>query len=142
MNSQPDETVLSPAHKLFNRPICIKLSTSKTAIEPEIQNWLPTFKPADTARKRTNKEKTGDKTKHVIAPNDRTRSYNALNKKGNLIIRNRRHLIPLNDKFIVKHDYENIIEPSEAISRKTAAPPRTDIPSNIVAQSPAVLLGN
>ena len=69
-----------------------------------------------------------------------------LNEKGNLIIRNRRLLITTNEKFIVKNDYESIIEPSETTSRDTIAQPRTDIPSNIVPhqleQSPDGLLGN
>ena len=58
-----------------------------------------------------------------------------LNEKGNLIIRNRRLLITTNEKFIVKNDYESIIEPSETTSRDTIAQPRTDIPSNIVPSS-------
>ena len=68
MNSQPDENRLSPAHKLFNRPICTNLpsaqpqpkpSTTTTAIEPEIQNRLSTLEPGDTIRIRTNGEKLG-----------------------------------------------------------------------------------
>ena len=58
-----------------------------------------------------------------------------LNEKGNLIIRNRRLLITTNEKFIVKNDYESIIEPSETTSRDTIAQLRTDIPSNIVPSS-------
>ena len=114
--------------------------------EPETQNRLPTLKPADAVRIRTNEEKTWDKKESIIARNDRPRSCNVLNKNGNLIIRNRGHLIPKNEKFIVKHDYENIIEPSETTSRKTVVPPRTDIPSNVAAPSVRksldVLLGN
>ena len=64
------------------------------------------------------------------------------NEKGNLIIRNRRHLIPANEKFIVKHDYENIIEPSETTSRKSVVPPRTDISSNTVASSVRTMSGS
>ena len=140
LNSQPDENRLSPPHKLFNRPIRTNLpsakpqpkpSTTNTAIEPEIQNRLSTLKPGDTVRIRTDEEKTWDKKGSVIAPNDRPRSYNVLNEKGNLIIRNRRHLIPTNEKLIVKHDYDKIIEPSETISQKTLVQTKTDIPSNI-----------
>ena len=117
LNSQPDGNGLSPAHKLFNRLIRTNLpsvkpqpefSTTKIAIELETQNHLSTLKPVDTVRIRTNEEKTWDKKGSVIAPNDRPRSYNVLNEKGNLIIRNRRYLIPANEKSIVKHDYDNI----------------------------------
>ena len=140
MNSQPDKNGLSRAHKLFNRPIRTNLpsakpqpkpSTTNTAIEPEIQNHLSTLKPGDTVRIRTDEEKTWYKKGSVIAPNDRPRSYNVLNEKGNLIIRNRRHLIPANEKFSVKHDYDNIIEPSETTSPKTFVQTKTDIPSNL-----------
>ena len=122
LNSQPDENGLSPAHKLFNCQIRTNLPsanpqpkpfTTNTAIEPETQNRLSTLKPGDTIRIKTDEEKTWDKEESVIVPNDRPRSYNVLNEKGSLIIRNRRYLIPTNEKFIVKHDYDNIIEPSE-----------------------------
>ena len=138
MNSQPAKNGLSAAHKLFNRPICTnlpsvkpqpKLSTTKTGTEPETQNWLQTLKSG------TSEEKTWDKKGSVIARNDRPRSYKVLNVKGNLIIINCRHLIPTNEKFIVKRDYENIIEPSKTTPWKTVAQPRTDIPSNIATAS-------
>ena len=120
LSSQPDENGLSPAHTLLNRPIRANLpsvkpqpepSTTKTAIEPETQNCLSTLKSGD-ARIRTDEEKTWDKKESVVAPNDRPRSYNVLNEKRNLIIRNHCHLIPTNGKFIVKYNYDNIIQPS------------------------------
>ena len=52
LNSQPDKNGLSPAHKLYNRPIRTnlpsakpqpKLSTTNTAIERETQNRLSTL---------------------------------------------------------------------------------------------------
>ena len=94
LNSQPDENGLSPAHKLFNRPIHTNLpsaepqpkpSTTNTAIEPETQNRLSTLKPGYTVRIRTDEEKTWDKKGSVIAPNGHPCS-NVLNEKGNLII--------------------------------------------------------
>ena len=134
MNSQPDENGLSLAHTLFNRPICTNLtsakpqpkpSTTNRAIEPETQNCLSILKPRDTIRIRTDKEKIWDKKRSVIAPNDCPCSYNVSNKKSNLTIGNYHHLIPKNEKLIVKHDYDNIIEPSETTLQKT------QIPSNI-----------
>ena len=65
-------------------------------------------KPRDTIRIRTDKEKIWVKKRSVIAPNDCPHSYNVLNKKGNLIIRNCHHLIPKNEKLIVRHDYDVI----------------------------------
>ena len=133
---------MSPAHKLFNRPIRTNLtsakpqpktSTTNTATEPETQNRLSTLKPGDTVRIITDEERTWDKKGSVLSPIDLARSYNILNEKGNLIIRNSRHLIPANEKFIVKHDYDNITEPSEKTSQKTVVQARTEIPSNITA---------
>lgn len=51
------------------------------------------------------------------------------------MFRNYRYLIPSNEKFNIKHDYENIIEPTETPSRKTVMSQRIDISSNIVAPS-------
>ena len=138
LNSQPDKIGLSLAHNLFNCP-SLKAQPSpfitKIEIEPEIQNRLPTLKSADTISIRTDKEETWDKKESGIARNDHPRSYNVLNEKDNLIIRNRHHIIPTNEKFIVRHDYEYIKKPSETILRKTIVPLRTDIPSNIPAPS-------
>ena len=59
---------MSPAHKLFNRPIRTNLTSAKpqpkastTNTAPETQNRLSTLKPGDTARIRTDEEKTWDK---------------------------------------------------------------------------------
>ena len=70
-----------------------------------------------------------------MPPNEHLLSYNVLNKMGNLIIKNLRHLIATNEKFTVKYDYENMIEPSEITSQKTDVPTTTGITSNIVASS-------
>ena len=143
MNSKPDENGLSSAHKLFSCPINTNIrsvrpqpkpSIIEIAIDPETHKRLPPLKPGDIVRVRTDKEKTWNKKESVIAPTDHPPSYSVL-KKGNLIIRNCCHLIPTNEKFIVRHDYENIIEPSETTSWKTVVPPRTDIPSSIVVPS-------
>ena len=142
LNSQPDENGLSLTHKLFNRPIRTNLtsakphpktSTTNTATEPETQNRLSSLKPGDTVRIITDEEKTWEKKRSDFAPINPPRSYNILNEKGNLIIRNSRHLIPSNEKFIVKHDYDNIIELSGKTSQKTVVQAKTEIPSNITA---------
>ena len=151
LNSQPDENGFSPAHKLFNCPICPNLpsakpqrrpSTTNAAIELGTQNRLSTLKSGDTARIRTNEEKTWDTKGSTIALNNSPRSYNVLNEKGNLIIRNRRHLIPTNEKFIVKHDYDNIIEARETTSQKTILQARIGVPSNITTASIRIKLGS
>ena len=106
-------------------------STTKTAIEPEMQNHLLTFKPGDIVRIRTKKNKTLDEKGSAIGPNNRPHPYNVLIEKGNLIIRNCCQLIPANEKFIVKHDYDNTMELSKTTLQKTVVQARTDITSNI-----------
>ena len=125
MNSQPGKNGLSSVYKSFN---CLfhanvpsvkpkhKPSTTKTAFESVIQNRLPTLKPGDTTKIKIDKENIWDKKGSVIARNYCPHSYKVLNKKSNLIIRSRLHLIPTTEKFIVKHDYKNIIEPSKTTS--------------------------
>ena len=68
-----------------------------------------------------------DKKGSVIAPNDHPHLYKVFNEKGNLIITNCHHLIPTNEKFIVKHNYDNTLEPRETALQKTAVQARTDI---------------
>ena len=96
----------------------LKLLITGAEIDPETQNQLPTLKPGDTIRKRTDEGKTGDKKESVIVQNDYPCLYNVINEKGNLIIRNHYHLIATNKKFIFKHYYESIIEPSKTTSQK------------------------
>ena len=68
-----------------------------------------------------------DKKGSVIAPNDHPHLYKVFNEKGNLIITNCHHLIPTNEKFIVKHNYDNTLEPRETALQKTTVQARTDI---------------
>ena len=81
MNSQPEENMLSPAHKLFNCPIRPnilpvkrqsrpKSSTTKAVIDPETQNRLSTLEPEHTIRIRTSEQKTWNKKGSVISRND------------------------------------------------------------------------
>ena len=120
MNSQPDNNGISPAQKLFNRNTRTNLpsfqSLSKTAhtnipIFSEKKAKLPEIDPGTTVRIRTDEEKTWNKQGTIISKNNRPRSYNVLNEKGNILTRNRRHLIPSKEKFTPKYTYENIVPP-------------------------------
>ena len=66
----------------------------------------------------------GTKRSFVIKQNKRPRSYDVLNEDGNVMIRNRRHLIPTNEKFTEKFSYDNII-PTTTRSPESVAPPQT-----------------
>ena len=77
---------MSPARKLFNRPIHTNLpsakrqpkpSTTTAAIETETQNRLSTLKPEDTVGIRTDEEKLGirkDQLLHQMTDFARTTS--------------------------------------------------------------------
>ena len=45
----------------------------------------------------------------IVSQNNRPRSYNILNERGNTFARNHRHLTPTTEKFNIKHDYDNAI---------------------------------
>ena len=59
-------------------------------------------------RIRTDKQNLRDKKDTVVNQND-PRSYDILNKRGNILVRNRCHLIPTTEKFNIDHDYGNAI---------------------------------
>ena len=42
--------------------------------------------------------------------NNRPQSYDILNERGNVLARNRRHVIPTTERFNIKHDYDNTIQ--------------------------------
>ena len=47
--------------------------------------------------------------KRYSCESNRPQSYNILNERGNVLARNRCHLIPTTEKFNIKHDYDNAI---------------------------------
>ena len=102
--SQPDQNGTSPAEKLFGHKLRATLSslipsTQSTTIEKHIftQNLrrkLSQIDPGTTVQIRTDKQNLWEKTGIVVSQNNRSRSYNILNKKRNILAKNRRHLIP------------------------------------------------
>ena len=44
-----------------------------------------------------------------MSQNNCPRLYDILNERGNILARNRRHLIPTTEKFNIKHDCDNAI---------------------------------
>ena len=68
LNSQPDENWLSPAHKLFNHPISTNQLSIKLQPKPSITK-TPELSII---------EKTWDKKRSVIAPDNHSCSFNVL----------------------------------------------------------------
>ena len=60
-------------------------------------------------RSRAAEQNLWDKKGIVVSQNNRPRSYDILNKRGNTLARNHRHLIPTTEKFNIKHNYDNAI---------------------------------
>ena len=123
LNSQPSENEISPAQKLFNR----QLRTNLTSVKPllpqnsfvtetprprKTTHSLPNISQENTVRIRTDEQNLWDKKSIVIKQNNRPRSYDVLNENRNVMIRNRRHLIPTNGKFTEKFSYDSIIPPT------------------------------
>ena len=66
---------------------------------------LPNISQGNTVRIRTDEQNLWDKKGIVIKQTNRPRSYDVLNENGNVMIRNRRHLISTNKKFTEKFSY-------------------------------------
>ena len=56
---------------------------------------------------RTDEQNLWDEKGIIVSQNNRPRSCEILNQRGNILARNRRHLIPTTEKFNIKHDYDN-----------------------------------
>ena len=79
----------------------------------------------------------GTKRSFVIKQNNRPRSYDVLNEDGNVMITNRRHLIPTNEKFTEKFSYGNII-PTTTRSPESVTPPQTVNSPKLITSSTTI----
>ena len=117
LNSQPNEDGIFQAQKLFNRQLRTDLLSVKTLL-PQIWLVTKTLRPCktthslsnisqgNTVRICTDEQNLWDKKCIVIKQNNQPPSYDILNENGNVIIRNRKHLIPTNKKFTEKLEME------------------------------------
>ena len=135
LNSQPNENGTSPAQKLFNSQLRTNLPSVKPLLPQnsfvtetprprKTTHSLPNISQGNTIRIRTDEQNLWDKKGIVIKQNNRLQSYDVLNENGNVMIRNRRHLIPNNEKFTEKFSYNNIIPPTTK-SPESITPPQT-----------------
>ena len=115
MNTTPDENGNSPASTLFHRLprtnlISIKVKgdasyTPKSKADEKKYDVrskdLPEIEPDTSVRIFDRNKRTGNWNKRgkVIAKRNEPRSYDVLNEKGNVIRRNRQHLIPTKESF-------------------------------------------
>ena len=118
-NSQPDQNGTSPTGKLFSHklrtilpspmPFTQSTTTEKHTVTHNLKCNLPEISPGTTVQIRANKKNLLDKKGVVVSQNNRPRLYDILNKRGNILARNRFHLIPTTEKFNFKNDYNNAI---------------------------------
>ena len=117
LNTTPNSDGHSPAYKLYQRnprttlpsvstqPPC-PLSPKrklKQSYDQHARN-LPTLLPGTTVRVRTDKDTDWSKKGKVVEKCSEPRSYRILNQQGNVVRRNRRHLLPTKETFKVEND--------------------------------------
>ena len=138
LNSSPNSSGMSPASIMYNRNPRTRLPSaipnrkhySKSKVDnDEYRNKikdLTHIKPNTVVRIRTDREKDWKQTGKVLQKSSEPRSYLVLNEKGNIVRRNRKHLIPTNDEFRIDIDNEvmqenqlqsttSLVEPSSQI---------------------------
>ena len=81
---------------------------------------LPNSLHENAIRICTNKKNLWDKNRVVINRNNRSRSCDILNENGNVVIRNRRHLIPTDEKITHKFIYSNFISTTANLPESVA----------------------
>ena len=122
LNTTPGSDGVSPAMRLFNHQPRTTLpslnlnhtsSTSK-AIPKKIKTGydkhakdLPDITPGTVVRMRIQGERRWNEIGKVVAKCQEPRAYRVINSKGNIVRRNRRHLIPCKDKFRIQIDQDD-----------------------------------
>ena len=137
LNNTPGPSGESPASILYNRNVRTTLPSfssksreKKSAkVNPGVKlgRDLPEIKPGTIVRMRHSDEKEWSKKGKVTNKRDEPRSYDVLNERGNMVRRNRRHLLPCNDKFTVKTETDDEIEvPKNHMQSQGDVPPQTN----------------
>ena len=122
LNATPLRWV-SPAESMFNRRVRTRLLSMKESSKPPSlpkqsrvshEQYdrgavdLKPISPQTTVRIYSKEKKNWGKKGKVVSKSSQPRSYNVLNENDNVIRRNRRDLIPTNEKSEPKIDYDVI----------------------------------
>ena len=73
-------------------------------------------------RIRTDREKSWEQKGIVVKKREEPPSYNVLNSKGNIVRRNRRHIMPMKEPFQVSINYDEIVPSSTPSTPESQAP--------------------
>ena len=95
--------------------------------------YLPNNLQENTIRICTNKQNLWDKKSIVVNQSNWPQSCNVLNKNRNVVIRNRRHLIPANDKFTQKFSSDNFIATTTKLPESVAPLQTTSSPKPVTS---------
>ena len=142
LNTVPGSDGKSPAIRLFNRNVRTTLpslvqsfpTTSNVKNSDRVLNKkhrdYPSINPDSVVRMRIDSDKNWEKKGLVVEKCSEPRSYNILNEKGNIVRRNRRHLIPCYDEFKIQPDYDiptqnQLPHSSESVSNGVSVPSAT-----------------
>ena len=126
LNSTPDDKGFSPAFKLMGRKVRTNLPSAKMndanisaqqkPVGVDIANRKPVeggkdlnpIKPGCTVRIRTDKQSDWMDKGVVVQKCPEPRSYLVKNQKGNVVRRNRKHLLPTKEKYEVQINYDDL----------------------------------
>ena len=130
LNTTPGPDGLSPSFKLFNCVARMTLPTFEskpvTHLTPDHQmkqsydkhsRDLSILHPGDVVRMRLNNEKSWSQQGKVIETCKEPRFYNVMNERGNVVRRNRRHLLPSHEKFEIHNEDENLEEMTNPLNK-------------------------
>ena len=95
--------------------------------------YLPNNLQENTIRICTNKQNLSDKKSIVVNQSNRRQSCNVLNENGNVLIRNRRHLIPTIDKLTQKFSSDNCIATPTKLPESVAPLQTTSSPKPVTS---------
>ena len=79
------------------------------SIKDDIVHKLPEITPGTTVWIWTDEENLWGKKGIIVSQNNQPQLYNILNERGNILAKNRCHIIPTTKKFNINHDYNNAI---------------------------------
>ena len=141
LNTTPGADGVFPAMRLFNhqpRTILPSLNMTHTSsaskINPKeiVKSYnqhakdLPDITPGTVVRMRIPGEKQWNEIGKVVEKCPEPRAYRILNSKGNIVRRNRRHLLPCKDKFHIQNGQDDYTEPIPSTPQQTN--PKTTSP--------------
>ena len=90
-------------------PFTQSTTTKKYTVTQNIKLKLPEIAPKPTVRGRTDQQNLWDRKGFIVSENNRPRSYEIFNERGNILAGNPSHLIPKTEKFNIKRDCDNAI---------------------------------